>query len=189
MVELLQRKRKSLGVRIEILWDRECTVAKQKHEACLEKHRATVIAKHALSKLIGEQLDVNKLYEEVMKTNSFDEAILATTFNYLVQHEMLARAFFAKNGSLMYAQVCIRLDISFVVRMLGRYQNNLGIDHWKAAKKVLRYLQGIKDYMLTFKRSGHLDVIGYSDSDFAERVDSRKFTFGYMFLLAVEAIS
>jgi len=41
---------------------------------------------------------------------------------------------------LMYAQTCTRPDISFAVGMLGRYQSNPGLDHWKAAKKVLRYL-------------------------------------------------
>jgi hypothetical protein len=68
--------------------------------------------------------------------------------------------------------------------MLGRYQSNPGMDHWKAAKKVMRYLRGTKDYMLTFKRFDHLEVIGYSDSDFAGSVDSRKSTFSYLFLLA-----
>ncbi|RYE20331.1 MAG: hypothetical protein EOP45_11235, partial [Sphingobacteriaceae bacterium] len=92
-------------------------------------------------------------------------------------------------GSLMYAQTCTRPGISFAVGMLGRYQSNPGIDHWKAAKKVLRYLQGTKDRMLTYKRSDHLEVIGYSDSDYAGCVDSRKSTFGYMFLLAEGAIS
>ncbi|KAA0041540.1 Retrovirus-related Pol polyprotein from transposon TNT 1-94 [Cucumis melo var. makuwa] len=73
--------------------------------------------------------------------------------------------------------------------MLGKYQSNPGMDHWKAAKKVLRYLQGTKDYMFTYKRSDHLEVIGYSDSDFARCVDIRKFTFGFLFLLAEGAIS
>ena len=90
----------------------------------------------------------------------------------------------------MYAQTCTRLDnISFTIRMLGRYQSNLGIDHWKATKKVLRYLQGMKDYMLIYKRSNHLEVISYSDLDFTGFVDSKKSTFGYMFLLAREALS
>ena len=62
-------------------------------------------------------------------------------------------------GSLMYAQICTRPDISFVVGMLGRYQSNPGLDHWKAAKKVLRYLQGTKEYTLTYKRFDHLEVI------------------------------
>jgi hypothetical protein len=89
----------------------------------------------------------------------------------------------------MYAQTCTMPDISFAVRMLGRYQSNPVMDHWKAAKKVMRYLRGTKYYMLTFKRPDHLEVIGYSDSNFAECVDSRKSTFGYLFLLARGAIS
>ena len=73
--------------------------------------------------------------------------------------------------------------------MLGRYQSNPCIDHWKVAKKVLRYLQGTKDYMLTFKRSDKLEVIGYTYSYFDGCLDSRKSTFGYLFLLAKWEIS
>ena len=58
------------------------------------------------------------------------------------------------------------------------------MDHWKAAKKVLRYLQGTKDYILTYKRSDHLEVIEYLDSNFTRCVDTRKSTFGYLFILA-----
>jgi len=92
-------------------------------------------------------------------------------------------------GSLMYAQVCTRPDIAFVVGMLGRYQSNPGIDHWKAAKKVMRYLQGTKDYMLMYRQTDTLEVIGYSDSDFAGCVDSRKSTSGYIFMMASGAVS
>lgn len=53
----------------------------------------------------------------------------------------------------------------------------------------MRYLQGTKDYMLTHKRSNHLEVVGYSDSDFASCVDSGKSTFSYVFLLIEGAIS
>ena len=59
-------------------------------------------------------------------------------------------------GSLMYAQVCTSSDIAFVVGVLGRYFSDPGQSHWKAAKKVLRYLQGIKDLMLTYK---HTDTL------------------------------
>ena len=92
-------------------------------------------------------------------------------------------------GSLMYAQTCTKPDISFATGMLGRYQRNLGLDHWKAAKKVMRYLQGTKDYMLTFKRSDNLEVIGYSDLYFARCVDSRKSTFSYLFMFDGGTIS
>ena len=89
----------------------------------------------------------------------------------------------------MYAQVCTRPDIAFAVGMLGRRQSNPGLDHWKAAKKVLRYLKGTKDYMLIYRRTDNLEVVGYSDSDFTGCVDSRKSTSGYAFMLAGEAIS
>lgn len=92
-------------------------------------------------------------------------------------------------GSLMYAQTCTRPDISFVVGMLRRYQSNPGIEHWKAAKKVLRYLKGTRQYMLTYRRSDKLEVVGYFDLDFASYVDSQKSIFGYLFILAGGAIS
>ncbi|XP_057972815.1 uncharacterized protein LOC131160965 [Malania oleifera] len=63
------------------------------------------------------------------------------------------------------------------------------MEHWKAAKKVLRYLKGTKHYMLTYRRTYQLKVVGYSDSDFARCVDSRKSTYGYLFLLVGGAIS
>ena len=73
--------------------------------------------------------------------------------------------------------------------MLGRYQSNPGLELWKAAKKVLRYLEGIKNHMLTYRKYDHLEVIGYTDLDFADCVDTRKSTFGYVYLLAGGAIS
>ena len=56
--------------------------------------------------------------------------------------------------------------------MLGRYQSNPGIDNWRVAKKVMRYLQGTKDYMLMYRRTDNLKVVGYSDSNFTSCVDS-----------------
>jgi hypothetical protein len=34
-------------------------------------------------------------------------------------------------GSRMHAQICTRLDLAFMIGMLGKYQKNLGISHWK----------------------------------------------------------
>ncbi len=92
-------------------------------------------------------------------------------------------------GSLMYAQVCTRPDIAYIVGILSRFLSNPGLDHWVAAKRVLRYLQRTKDYMLTYRKSDQLEIIGYSDSDFAGCQDSRKSTSGYIYLLAEGAIS
>ena len=53
---------------------------------------------------------------------------------------MKAFAYSSVVGSLMYAQVCTRPDITFVVGVLVRYFSNPSQSHWKVAKKVLRYL-------------------------------------------------
>ena len=76
----------------------------------------------------------------------------------------------------MYAQVCTRPDIAFVVNALGRYLSNPGLNHWKAVKKVMRYLQGTKDYMLINKMSDQLEVTSYSAS-------------GFIFMMAGGAVS
>ena len=109
--------------------------------------------------------------------------------NDLEREQMKNIPYASAVGSLMYAQVCTRPDIAFVVGMLGRYQSDPGLDHWRAAKKVMRYLQGTKDYMLMYRRTDNLEVIGYSDSDFAGCIDSRKSTSGYIFMMASGAVS
>ena len=92
-------------------------------------------------------------------------------------------------GSIMYAQVYTRPDIAFATGLLGRYQSNLGHDHWVAAKKVMRYLKRTKDYMLIYKHVQDLQLVGYSDSDFAGCQDEKKSTTGYIFKLAGGAVS
>ena len=57
------------------------------------------------------------------------------------------------------------------------------------AKKVLRYLQGIKDLMLTYWRTDTLGVVGFSDSDYVGCVDDKKPTFSYIFMMAKGAAS
>ena len=63
--------------------------------------------------------------------------------NDLEKKEMKNIPYASTLGSLIYTQVCTRPDISYAVGMLGRYQSNLGLEHWKAAKKVMRYLRGL----------------------------------------------
>ena len=43
--------------------------------------------------------------------------------------------------------------------------------------------------MLAYRWSNHLEVLGYSDSDYAGCIDTRKSTFGYVFFLAGGAVS
>ena len=59
---------------------------------------------------------------------------------------------------------------------------------WKAVKLVMRYLQKTKDYMLTYRRSDQLEIIGYPDSDYGGCQDNRRSTLGYIYMLARGAI-
>jgi len=109
--------------------------------------------------------------------------------NELEKSEMKNIPYASVVGSLMYAQTCTRPDISFAVGILGRFQSNPGMEHWKAAKKILRYLQGTKNLMLTYRKTDCLETIGYSDSDYAGCIDTRKSTGGFVYLLAGGAVS
>jgi hypothetical protein len=91
-------------------------------------------------------------------------------------------------GSLMYAQVCTHLDLNFVTGMLDRYQKKSGVSHWNGIKKALRSIQGTKGLMLTYERPDSLEIVGYSDSDFAGCLDTDRSTSGYVLKLTGGAI-
>ena len=103
--------------------------------------------------------------------------------NDLEVKKMQKIPFVSAVASLMYAQVCTRSDIASIVGMLGRYLSNPGMDHWRAAKMVFRYLQRTKGYMFTYKRSDQIEIIGYSNSDFAGCQDCKRSKSGYIYLL------
>ena len=67
------------------------------------------------------------------------------------EKEKMARVPYANAvGSLMYAMMCTRLDICYAVGLVSRFQSNPGLAHWKAVKKILRYLKGIADYVFCY---------------------------------------
>ena len=82
-------------------------------------------------------------------------------------------------GSLNYlAQTC-RPDIANAVHALSSFLINPGIEHWIAAKRVLRYLKGQRDSKLVFKKSDSgIELSAFSDADWAGNIDNRKSTSG-----------
>ena len=91
-------------------------------------------------------------------------------------------------GSLMYAMVCTRPDIAHAVGVVSRFLSNPGREHWDAVKWIMRYLRGTSDLRLTFG-SGKPVLVGYTDSDMAGDVDSRKSTSGYLITFSGGAVS
>ena len=91
-------------------------------------------------------------------------------------------------GSLMYAMVCTRPDIAHAVGTVSRFLSNPGREHWNAVKWILRYLHGTVDMKLCFG-GDKPTLMGYSDSDMAGDIDSRKSTSGYLIKFAGGAVA
>ena len=91
-------------------------------------------------------------------------------------------------GALLYLSVCTRPDIAQAVGALARYMAKPTMEHWNAAKAVLRYVAGTTQYGINF---GHneLSLQGYCGADYATDIDSRRSTTGYVFIMYGGAIS
>ena len=91
-------------------------------------------------------------------------------------------------GSLMYAMLGTRPDISYSVGVISQYSSNPGEQHWRAVKRIFRYLKGTMNYSLEYRRSDQV-THGYSDADWAGNLDNRRSTTGYAFIMNNAAIS
>ncbi|KAK4397351.1 Retrovirus-related Pol polyprotein from transposon RE2 [Sesamum angolense] len=85
-------------------------------------------------------------------------------------------------GSLLYLTT-IRPDIMFATSLLSRFMQSPSQVHYGAAKRILRYLRGTKDFGIWYKSTNDAKLIGYTDSDWAGSVDDMKSTSGYTFSL------
>jgi len=86
-------------------------------------------------------------------------------------------------GSIMYAMMCTRPDVSFALSMTSRYQANPGDGHWIAVKNILKYLRRTKDWFLVYGGDSELSVRGYTDASFQTDRDDSKSQSGYVFVL------
>ncbi|KAG6409034.1 hypothetical protein SASPL_132064 [Salvia splendens] len=91
-------------------------------------------------------------------------------------------------GSLRYL-TCTMPDILYATGLVSRYMENPTTSHFKAAKRILRYLRGTIDYGLFYSQSNDYKLVGYSDSDWAGDNDDRKSTSGYVFYMGDTAFT
>uniref|UniRef100_A0A5S6QJJ9 Reverse transcriptase Ty1/copia-type domain-containing protein n=1 Tax=Trichuris muris TaxID=70415 RepID=A0A5S6QJJ9_TRIMR len=91
-------------------------------------------------------------------------------------------------GSMMYLAVATRPDIAYAVSFLSQFNTCYTVEHWKAAKRVLRYLKGTMDLGLLFHRTGE-PILGYADADWGACVVDRKSYTGFVFKFGGAAIS
>nr|DAD23353.1 TPA_asm: hypothetical protein HUJ06_024816 [Nelumbo nucifera] len=83
-------------------------------------------------------------------------------------------------GSLLYL-TATRSDIMYATSLLSRFMQSPSQVHYGAAKRILRYLQGTKEYGIWYKSTTGSRLISYTNSDWTGSVDDMKSTSGYAF--------
>jgi hypothetical protein len=91
-------------------------------------------------------------------------------------------------GGLLFLATTTRPDIMHAVTTLTRYMAKPTTSHWEAAKRVVRYLSNKKAHGLIYGATGD-GIIGYTDSDYASDITSRRSTTGYVFTINGTAVS
>ncbi|KAK8667592.1 hypothetical protein V6N13_007740 [Hibiscus sabdariffa] len=86
-------------------------------------------------------------------------------------------------GSIMYAMICTRPDLSYALSMTSRYQANPGEGHWVAVKNILKYLRRTKDVFLVYGGEEQLSIKGYTDASFQTDKDDSRSQSGFVFRL------
>eukprot|EP00253_Pinus_taeda_P021981 PITA_21981 len=85
-------------------------------------------------------------------------------------------------GKLLYL-THTRPDLSFAVGLVARFMQNPRESHWKAAKRILRYVRGTVQFGIHYSAKAAPLLVGFTDSDWAGDPDDRKSTAGYVFTL------
>jgi hypothetical protein len=92
-------------------------------------------------------------------------------------------------GSLRYL-VNTRPDLAFSVGYVSRFMKEPDEEHLSAVKHIIRFVAGTWNVGLFYpkKRGGRAELLGYSDSDLASDLDSRKSTSGVLFFFGKSPI-
>jgi hypothetical protein len=67
-------------------------------------------------------------------------------------------------GSLLYL-THTHPDLSFAVGLVARYMQTPHEIHWKAAKRILRYVRGTVQFRIHYSSGGTPLLVGFTDSD------------------------
>ena len=92
------------------------------------------------------------------------------------------------SGSLLYLTAS-RHDIMYATCLCARFQADPRDIHLVAVKRILRYLKGTPNLGIWYPREPGFNLLGYTDSYYADSVVDRKSTFGSCQFLGSRLIS
>eukprot|EP00253_Pinus_taeda_P003369 PITA_03369 len=81
-------------------------------------------------------------------------------------------------GSLLYLTHS-KPNLSYAVGAVSRYMQEPHELHWNAAKRILRYVQGTITFGIHYAAGSALNLLGFTDSEWAGDSIDRKSTSGY----------
>ena len=82
---------------------------------------------------------------------------------------------------------CTRPYIAYAVRVLDRFTSKSGNEHWHAITRVMRYLIGMKNCVLFYKKYPAV-LEGFCDADWKTLSGDSCSTTGYVFILGGGAV-
>jgi hypothetical protein len=87
-------------------------------------------------------------------------------------------------GSLLYLALKTRVDITYNVCRLARYMANPNNTHFSELKRLWGYIMNTPELGIIYDCSGdNIGLKGYTDASWADNIDDRKSTSGYIFSL------
>ncbi|MCH79800.1 retrovirus-related Pol polyprotein from transposon TNT 1-94, partial [Trifolium medium] len=91
-------------------------------------------------------------------------------------------------GKLIYL-TNTRPYIAFATQQLSQFMHKPTVTHYNAACRVIRYLKHNPGKGIFYSRHCDIQILGFSDADWAGCLDSRKSTSGYCFFIGTSLIS
>jgi hypothetical protein len=155
----------------------------EKHEIALSQRQYIVDALERFNMTdcnpIGTPMDPGAHLSSTMSPQSPEELKAMQDVPYL-----------SAVGTLQYLATSTRPDISFAVGVLARFNQNPGIEHWKAVKHLFRYLKGSLDYKLVYAPTDSSQLFTtYTDADHGGNPDNGRSTGGYAVIIGGGAVS
>lgn len=96
----------------------------------------------------------------------------------------------SKNGSIMHLMIGSRQDLAFSSGLTSRFVSNPNLQHNNLMDRLYRYIAATYDWGILYssKSKDALQLVAYSDADWASDPDSRKSISSYVTLLAGGAV-
>lgn len=140
---------------------------------------------------IGQEAYVNKIIQKFNMKQSKTISVPAdphTTLTRSTEEEEIRFPYREAVGSLIFAAIVSRPDIAYAVEEVSKFLDKPANSHVEAVKRIIRYLKGTAKMIIEYG-ADTLKLIGYTVSDFARNIDTRKSTTGFVFTLGGGAIT